>query len=126
MPTKTIQFQAVGNTLTNGRTFQIQIESLPNGTAQVVELLSGGGTAKMDLPGVLPTEIAATSFFGMRLHYRKLFTSDLMAAIRTGQVVKLPPDAAPSIYSIGANMRGWPDGYPKPVEDNMSDWIDAV
>lgn len=124
MSTKTIRFQPALPSVQYGRTFEIRVRSDVSGyEADVVELLFGGGTAPIDLPAGPRLEIPPSSFYSMREHYRATLAADLMCEIRHGTVTSLPASARPSTYYIRANLRGWPQGYPDALVDDMAAWI---
>ncbi len=124
-PTKIVRFQPGAGSAAKDRTFEIHIMSEANGyTAQVVELLNGGSRVNVCLPGVTRCELPPGSFFSMREHYRGEFVSDIRAELRYGTIVRCDGDTnSTTVCYLGANMRGWPDGYPTATADNMATWI---
>lgn len=124
-PTKIVRFQPGAGSAAKDRTFEIHIMSEANGyTAQVIEILSGGSRVNVSLPGVPRCELPPDVFFRMREHYRGEFVSDIRAELRYGTVVPCDNDKnSTNECYLGANMVGWPDGYPTATADNMVNWI---
>ena len=107
---------------TLGRTFEISLHSDAVGyTADVVEILEGGARRPVTVQFGPRIEIDASSFFRMRLHYRGTFIADIMQWIERGPV-SVPVLEAPLPMFLRANLTGWPDGHPLPIDDDLSDW----
>jgi hypothetical protein len=124
--TKITRFQPSGDDDRNkDRTFEIHVSSEASGyRAKVFELLYGGSRVIVCLPGLSQCHIAPTRFFKMREHYRGEFLASVKAELRSGTVVRFDSAerSTPDCY-LGADMSGWPNGYPDATSDNMETWI---
>lgn len=124
-PTKIVRFQPGVGVVANVRTFEIHITSEANGyCAKVVELIYGGSRVNVSLPGMVRCELPPESFFRMREHYRGEFLADIRTELRCGTIVRcnVLENSTTGLY-LGANMSGWPEGYPSATDDSMASWI---
>jgi hypothetical protein len=113
----------------NDRKFLIRITSDVGGyRARLMEMLSD----ELNVPAGLHLpprhEVDPSTFYRFRKHYRKELLELVKCELLSGRVKRLDQDEVPTVLDahIQASLKGWPDGYPKAVDDDLSDWKSSL
>jgi hypothetical protein len=119
MPSRVYGFNA------GERVFQILITSLLDGySARIFERLS----EQLSVPAALDVpprhEVDPSLFYQFRLHYRNELIARVNTELLCWRVERLSEGEAreDSDAYMRADVKGWPDGYPYAVGDDLSDW----
>ncbi|MDT8840098.1 hypothetical protein ParKJ_21985 [Paraburkholderia fungorum] len=123
MHTNTISYQAAG------RSFEVRLSSTTEGyTARVFEKLGTRGIVQVALRSRLTWLIAPSTFYRLRRHYRGELLGLIQGDLKNQAVDRVvgEPERGDFDCYIRANLRGWPEGYPDAVDDDMKDWLDAL
>jgi hypothetical protein len=107
------------------RVFQVLITALLDGySARILERVSDQLSVPAGLDVPPRQEVDPTTFFSFRLYYRSELIELVNTELLSWRVKRLDEAEAREDHDayIRANLKGWPDGYPYAVNDDLSDW----
>lgn len=107
------------------QTFLVHFTSTLEGyQARVTERLSTDAIVPVALHRPLQQEIDPGTFYRFRTHYRTELFEQVKYELMSGRVQRLKAgETEPAVDAfLRANLRGWRDGHPDAVDDDLGGW----
>jgi len=101
--------------------FEIDIFSKQNEYRAQVRYVGAGQNQLLALHTPPRTQIHPTQFYRLRRYYRNCLVGAVKAELRDFRFRDYKPGMKILSATIGANLAGYPNGYPEILSDNMSD-----